>query len=355
MSTKINQNLVEAKPREWMSDREKKLKKKLIALLRDDGRGHHHAKYAERLEKFDIQIVPLAADPNFTAAIAFNKGIIYIGEGFLNDPSTFYQLNVLLRHELAHNFLMHQIRMAFKLGEEVHIHTSLSNSLHNLYNTIADDEISNRKYSEEDKAVVRNMTLNGRLIGGLVTEDHRKDWITLSIEEMYDQICIEIDEIQKQLRSGRTLADITKEKGDDEIGARILKAYIYSDTSSGSMIRGSLQKFIDSGCAIHGKRLQKSFCDVATKIFNILDGSGITNEELNSLLNKIAASSPIETIDLFDDKQVILYTPEAKYIAVEVLKKFKSEYAEWYDKVFGSLDGQLSVDELQELLSMLKD
>lgn len=36
-----------------------------------------------------------------------------------------------------------------------------------------DDEISNKKYTDEDKEIVRNMWLNGRLIGGLVTEDHR--------------------------------------------------------------------------------------------------------------------------------------------------------------------------------------
>ena len=55
---KNSQNLMEAR-REFMGDTEKRLKRKLIALLRDDGKGNHHAKYAERLEKFDIQIVPL--------------------------------------------------------------------------------------------------------------------------------------------------------------------------------------------------------------------------------------------------------------------------------------------------------
>jgi hypothetical protein len=193
--------LFEAKPREFMSDLEKKLKRKLVNLLRDDGKGHHHAKYADRLELFDIQIVPLKVDPGFTAAISFDRGIIMIGEGFLTDPETFYQLNVLMRHELAHNLLMHQIRMAYKLGEPVYNHTSLSGTLHRLQNIIADDEISNRKYSEEDKSIVRNMILNGKEIGGLVTEDHRKDWINMSIEEMYDQLCEEIAVIHKKLKA----------------------------------------------------------------------------------------------------------------------------------------------------------
>lgn len=353
MPITIGQQLMEARPREFMDDTEKKLKKKLIALLRDDGKGHHHAKYAERLEKFDIQIVPLSVDGNFTASISFDRGIILIGEGFLNDPGTFFQLNVLLRHELAHNLLMHQVRMAFKVGEAVHVHTGLSASLHNLYNIIADDEISNRKYSEEDKIIVRNMILNGREIGGLVTEDHRKAWINMSIEEMYDQICAEIEEIQEELRAGRKLSDIASKKSGDLISHEILKTYIYSDITRGSMISIPLQTFIERGCSIKGKKWRAEFAEIAKQIFDILNGTLIAEEDLKKLLIKIARSSPVETVDLFEDKKVILYTPEEKYIAVEVLKKFKSEYSEWYDKVFDTLE-ELGVSELQELLDLLK-
>ena len=71
----LTSKLTEASARHFMTDREKKLKKKLIDLLRDDGKGHRHAKYAERLKKFDINIVPLKAEPMFTAAISFDEGI----------------------------------------------------------------------------------------------------------------------------------------------------------------------------------------------------------------------------------------------------------------------------------------
>jgi hypothetical protein len=37
-----------------------------------------------------------------------------------------------------------------------------------------DDEISNKKYSAEDKSTMRNLMLNGQLIKCLVTEDHRE-------------------------------------------------------------------------------------------------------------------------------------------------------------------------------------
>ena len=338
---------------EFKEDREKILKKKLVNLLRDDGRGHHHAKYAERLEKFDIQIIPLSVDESFTAAISFDTGIIYIGEGFLNDPSTFYQLNVLLRHELAHNLLMHQVRMAYKIGEKAHLRMKLSSSIFKLYNIIADDEISNRKYNEEDKIVVRNMMLNGKLIGGLVTEDHRDSWKKLSIEEMYDRICDEIAEVNKKLLGGKSIKDVAADASDDIISNHILKAYIYSDTHSDSIIPGQLKTFIDKGCSAGGKKWRAEFADIATQIYEKLKDSSIGDAELYDLLDKISKSSPIETVDLFDDEQVELYMPEEKLIAVEVLKKFKSEYAEWHDKVLGSLE-DLSDEELQELLDMLK-
>lgn len=343
--------LVEA--REFMSSTEKKLKTKLIALLRDDGKGHRHAKYAERLEKFDIQIVPLRADPTFTAAIAFEKAIIYISEGFLNDPATFYQLNVLLRHELAHSLLMHQIRMAYKLGEAAHVHMSLSETLHNLHNIIADDEISNRKYSSEDKIIVRNMVLNGRVIGGLVTEDHREGWINMSIEEMYDQICEEIAQIQAKLLSGRTLSDVASEKPNDFITKHIVNAYIYSDITSASMFNDSIEDLVAKGCRVNGERLRKEFAEVVVNIYEHLKDEPPTDDELKKLLSKVATTSPVEVLDLFGDKTVVLYTPEEKYIAVEVLKKFKSAYTDWYDKVMSSLD-DLNPDELQELLDYIK-
>lgn len=346
-----NLPLVEA--REFMSATEKKLKAKLVALLRDDGKGHRHAKYAERLEKFDIQIVPLRADPRFTAAIAFDRAIIYISEGFLNDPATFYQLNVLLRHELAHNLLMHQIRMAYKLGEATHVHMSMSDSLHSLHNIIADDEISNRKYSDEDKIIVRNMVLNGRVIGGLVTEDHRESWINMSIEEMYDQICEEIEQIQAKLLSGRSLRDVAAEKPDDFITKNLLRTYIYSDTKGDSMFSGSLADFIAGGCRVNGERLKKEFAEVVTSIYERLKDEDMDDDEVQRLLAEVAQSSPIKPLDLFRDKTVVLYTPEEKYIAVEVLKKYKSEYAEWYDKVMSSLD-DLTPDELQALLDAIK-
>lgn len=343
-------------PREYMTDTEIKLKRKLIALLRDDGNGHHHAKYAERLERFDIQIVPLNADPMFTAAISFDRGIIFIGEGFLNDPSTFYQLNVLLRHELAHNLLMHQVRMANKLGEATHVHTSLSASLHQLQNIIADDEISNRKYSDEDKIIVRNMTLNGKTIGGLVTEDHRKGWLNLSIEEMFDRLSEEIAEVKEKLLAGLSLEDIADEMPDDIINRNVLNTYsIYSDTTGESMITGSLEDLVKNDFKVRGKQLRPELRTVVEAIYNALKGEAMTDEKCKALMRKITVSSVVEKVDLFDDGKVELYTPEEKYIAIETLKKFKSEFTLWYEKVLYEMGlTSLTAEQLEQLLDIVK-
>ena len=349
----VKKKLIEAAP-VFKFDREKTLKKKLIALLRDDGRGHHHNLYADRLEYFDIQIVPLSVDPTFTAAISYDKAIIYVSEGFITDPGTFFQLNVLLRHELAHNLLMHQVRMMYKLGNETFEHQSLSEIISSLHNIIADDEISNKKYTDEDKTIVRNMMLNGHLISGLVTEDHRASWLNMSLEEMYDAITEEIEEVQNEILSGRSIESINSDKPDDFIHKNITGAFIYTDTKSSSIIPGSLEAFIKRGCTISGRAWKNNYKEIAEKLFEKMKIGDIDDDKVAKLLKSIATSSPVKPLDLFDNKEVVLYTPEEKYIAVEVLKKYKSDYTKWLDRVVSSLD-ELSTSEIRELIKMLKE
>ena len=193
----------EATAREVSTKRERILKKKLIALLRDDGKGHKHAKYAERLEDFIVKIVPFDEDPSMTAAVNFEEATIYISDGFLKDPETFYHLNLLMRHELAHYLMQHQIRMMHKLiekyGKGGATRISMSQSLHRLLNIIEDFEISNTRYSAADKIVVKNMLLNGEVISGLITENIRSNWEKLSVLEMFDRLSEEIEGLQESI------------------------------------------------------------------------------------------------------------------------------------------------------------
>lgn len=358
MAIKVTRKLVEAKTRERMTDRERLVKKRLVALLRDDGKGHHHAMYAKRLEFFDLQIVPMAINPMFAASISFETGIIRIGESFildLEDDFQLTQLNVLIRHELAHAFLMHQIRMAYKLGDERYVKVKFSQSLNMLNNIIADDEISNKKYSVEDKEIVRAMTINGKVVGGLVTEDHRPGWQLLSIEEMYDLLCKEIEEAEAKILSGKRLRDLSGElRASDEVGIRVLDTFgIYANVDSESIISDTLESFIDKGYHIDDDTvLEGRFKEIVDIIFNTLKEDIPSDAELKELLNKIAKTSPIRDVDLFGDNKLVLYTPEEKYLALEVLKKFRSDFNAWYDRVTSKLSA-LNTEELRELIDLL--
>ena len=362
--------LFESKPLEFVDDLEELLKDKLIANLRDDGKGHHHAKYAKRLEKFDMQIVPLEVDPMFTAGIHSESGIIYFGEGFLinadgeniltadvsENEKEWDQLNVLIRHELAHHLLAHQIRLAAALGEKTHIRTKFSQSLNRLKNIVSDDEIANLKYSEADKEIVRTMTLNGELIGGLITEDHRKDWVNLSVVEMYKKLEAEINAVHKQLSRGKKWSEITADMDleNDPVHRQIVHTYeVYADTESDSFIPGDLKTFIDSGYQVDGAAVKKDLADIIQKIYNVATGKSLSDSEIQTLITNIAQSSPVKKFDVFGNKKVEVYTPEEKFIAIETLKKFRSEYSLWYNRVMSSLD-KLTEDELRELAELLK-
>ena len=90
--------------------------------------------------------MPYDEDPEMTAAISFDEATIYISDGFLKDPDTFYQLNVLMRHELAHYLMQHQIRMMHKIiekyGKDGGTRISMSQSLHHLMNIILTSTIN---------------------------------------------------------------------------------------------------------------------------------------------------------------------------------------------------------------------
>ena len=342
--------LTEAKARAFMTDREKALKKALIRLLRDDGKGHHHAKYAARLEKFDVNIVPLAADPRFTAAISFDDGVIFVGEGLLADPSVFGQLNVILRHELSHNLLMHQIRLMRKIPNYDKI--AKSATIHDLLNILEDDEISNKRYTDEDKETVRNIWLNGKIISGLVTEDHRPEWQNLTLEEMCDKLEEEIANITTAINSNGKVkvpmhtADPTK----DQITLSVISAYnAYQDINAKSIIKGPLKDFIDNGCKVMTpvgiKQWNEDFRALAKKLFDSATAEGISDAAVDDLLKQIAATAINKQITIFSgSNSITLYTPEEKYVAEEVLKKYRTEYHEWYEKVKDMMTNDLEQD-----------
>ena len=327
----INRALIESSDiaRHFMTDRERKLKKALCQLLIDKG----HRKYAQRFWKLDFNIIDSKKHPDFTAAISFDDATVFISDGFLGSgQGIFNQLDVLLRHELAHNLMMHQIRMMhiFKKlhandPDNAYEHIKYSASLHEILNIIEDFEISNKRYSAEDKKIVKAMMLNGEVIGGLVTEDHR-GWDKLSLEAMYDELSNELIQINSDIRSNPywepikagtyNQIDLIKLKGSEMIAK-------YQDSMAPSAIRAPLDIFIKSKTFA---KYAKIYQDLIVAIYDGLKDltSDADKQKLLDIVKAIALTGPQEPFDVQHPYtgEVIctLYSPEDKVLAGAALK-----------------------------------
>ena len=367
----INKALLESSAitRHFMTDRERRVKKALCQLLIDKG----HRKYAERFWKLDFNIIDSTKHPEFTAAISFDEATVFISDGFLGSgQGIFNQLDVLLRHELAHNLMMHQIRLMYvfkKLHandpDEAYEHIRYSASLHEILNFIEDFEISNKRYTAADKKIVRTMQLNGKVIGGLVTEDHRGNWDKLPLEAMYDELSKELIQINSAIRSDPDWAP-TKNGyiwGDIDIlkakGAELIKAY--SDYMRPSGIRAPIDVFSKSKAFGNYADIFKK---LVIKIYDALKDheSDAEKQKILKIAEDISLTSPQETFDIISPftGEVIstLYTPEDKMLASDILKnlggninydplKFNikrkvnsQEYKNAWNKVIKTLDSQ---------------
>ena len=155
----INRALLEASniTKHFMTREERAVKLQLCQLLIDRG----HRKYAERFWKLDFNIIDSKKRPNFTAAISFDEATVFLSDGFLGSgQGIFNQLDVLLRHEMAHNLMMHQIRLMYvfkklhandpeeayenieNLIKAMELNTGEEDTLRLLYNGISSHEIA---------------------------------------------------------------------------------------------------------------------------------------------------------------------------------------------------------------------
>lgn len=383
----INRALLESSDitRHFMTDRERKTKKALCQLLINKG----HRKYAERFWKFDFNIIDSKRHPDFTAAISFDEATVFISDGFLGtSEAIFNQLDVLLRHELAHNLMMHQIRLmhVFKRlhkndPDEAYEHISYSASLHNILNIIEDFEISNKRYTSADKKIVKAMSLNGKVISGLITEEHRQNWANMPLEAMYNELSNELILINSAIRSdpdwhptksGYSYGEIDQIKFES---AKIIASYNNIMRPSG--IRAPIEVFIKS-------KSFNSFADIYKKLITAIyeafkDFETATEkQQLLDIVKDIAGTSPQETFDIINPKTgeiaATLYTPEDKVLATNILKnlggninydplKFSvkrktnsQEYKDAWNKVVSKLDKKQFDDEtLNQVLAAINN
>ena len=390
----INRALLESSDitRHFMTDGERKVKKALCQLLINKG----HRKYAERFWKFDFNIIDSKKHPDFTAAISFDEATVFISDGFLGtSEAIFNQLDVLLRHELAHNLMMHQIRLMhiFKRlhkndPDEAYEHIRYSASLHHILNIIEDFEISNKRYTDADKKIVKAMTLNGRQIGGLITEEDRAHWAKMPLEAMYEELSNELITIHSAIRSdpywqprskiekGKRIYDPIDITGSGlDAGTRAIAGY--RDIMKPSGIRAAIDIFIKSKIFNRYADIYKKLITVVYEAFKDFE-TDAEKQKLLDIVKDIAGTSPQEKFDIINPRTgeivTTLYTPEDKVLANEVLKnlggninydplKFNikrktnsQDYKNAWNKVVAALDKKQYDDEtLNQVLAAINN
>lgn len=186
---------------EKMSDRDKLVKEQLIEHLIDNGYGT----YAKRLKEFELFVADMFNGvPIGTAAMFPETGEIVINPGFFDLPDeeqAWNQLSVLIRHEMLHFLLVHEKRLFDHLADTDpnFEETYKKASIHRIANYAMDWELSDIGYDDHDKEVVRVMTLNGEVIGGLILSDDHPEWIHKPMEELFELVKKEVEAGRIQL------------------------------------------------------------------------------------------------------------------------------------------------------------
>ena len=145
--------------------------------------------YAKLLGLYDIY---LTDDPNVVGYTVPGAGTIVLNKDLDTDS-----VSTIVRHEILHEYLSHGLRID-RYNKE-HSRTADEFS-HQAANMAADYDISNRGYTQKDKANARRIKVGDRIITGLVTEDDHPDWTKKSMEEMYDELLKSSDEMKEQIK-----------------------------------------------------------------------------------------------------------------------------------------------------------
>lgn len=174
-------------------------KQEIINILREEG----YATYARLVDLFDIY---LTDDPEVVGYMIPGKAKIVINGGL-----SISQVSLIVRHEILHEFLTHHERQgAFEKDN------ATLGSDHELANIAGDYEISNRGYTDKDKANARAIVLGDKVLRGLVTEDEYPDWETATFEEMYRDLLEKRKKDQDALKKLlQQLQSISKKDLDD--------------------------------------------------------------------------------------------------------------------------------------------
>lgn len=143
-------------------------KEQVLKVLNESG----YVTYAKLFNMFDLN---LTNQENVVAYVEMGKARIVV-----NRNIDLGSISTIIRHEILHEYFDHAIR------EEAWSKEKNKKLDRQAVNYAADFDIANKGYTDSDKEVVRNLTINNKLMRGLITEDDRPDLLDKTFEEMLD-------------------------------------------------------------------------------------------------------------------------------------------------------------------------
>lgn len=198
-------------------------KSKIDLYLRQEG----YVTYANRLEDIKFIIADVYRGAHISVAAMFpDKAEMVINPAMIDirnfpgqQQKMMDQLSVLVRHELLHFLLVHNKRMINHLTKKDPNwqKTYRGYSIGKLSNFAADWDLSNVGYDDHDKEVVRLMSKNGKVIGGLILSDDHPEWVNLTYEELLDELIKEKEEMIDAMKQAaeQSKQDLEKNQPND--------------------------------------------------------------------------------------------------------------------------------------------
>lgn len=184
-----------------MTKRDQLAKQEILKILAEEG----YVTYAKLFDLFDLN---LTKDPEVVGYMEPGKARIVVNENLNID-----QVSFIVRHEILHEYLDHQLRMKKHMGDDAY--EKRSPAIHKLINMAADWEISNRGYTDKDKRTAKRITIGDKVVQGLVTDIDHPDWVNLSLEQMFDKLN---DEYKKNQQAMEQMLKELEEAGMLDIG-----------------------------------------------------------------------------------------------------------------------------------------
>lgn len=256
------------------------VKQKIINMLRSEG----YATYANRFKKLNFVVAefykghycPVAFMSQSDMVIVVNPALIV---DMMEDGPIFKQLSVLVRHELLHFLLCHEKRFLdyLKKTDPDFAKTYRRVDMRTIANFAEDYELGNYGYDDYDKSVVRNLTINGRVVGGLLSED-----VTNSTAQVYGNGIKGVETYHGAQFNGwenKSMEEMFQMLRDEH--EKLLKA----DPSKDYRNKNKLK--------IKGTTHSKEYQDAYNKVMQTYNSAQYSDAEIEDLLKQVQAGKEL--------------------------------------------------------------